>query len=721
MKDLKKFLSLGAILISSIGFSQITVTNTQTPAELVSDVLVGGGVGVSGIEFNYSVPEASAITGRMGAFDATGTTFEIPAGIILATGNVSIAPGPNGFDNSSAAADDVPDISDPDLNAIAGTSDLHDESVLEFDITVTGDSLIFHYIFASEEYPEFVGSEFNDVFGFFVSGPGISGPYSGGAENIALIPYSSDEVAINNVNNGDTDSGPCMNCEYYVSNAGGPDIEYDGYTVRLKAAVKVECLETYHVKIAIADVGDGAYDSAIFLEENSLNSMGLIVTYNEPTCYGFTDGSITLNIVGGEGGYDFSITDSLGAEQTVGNSNAANNLGSGWYDISVVDTIGCGAVSDLIFLDQPPQIEVDLNIQDVLCHGDATGYVEVDTVLYSQGDYDWISYDWSTGPPGGLGEDSDTLLTAGTYTLDLTDSLGCSASIVFEVEEPPVLEFSEIGYEPAYCRLYGYQVGNGQVFAAATGGTPDYTYQWENLGTAETSTNTTWGGLNPGDYEITVTDGNGCILTQVVTLDSVNPTAILDIQSAQLNGNYEGTAQVCISATNIAEYFANPLNPLADTSFWISIDYPNDPWTLYQDGEFFNTFDTCYNVGGEYDVCLKVQNKNGCEDSTCTKITVWDPLIIKPPNIFTPNGDGVNDIYTFEYLSQGVRTFNCIIVNRWGVTLAEINDINEGWDGTDKNGSICKDGVYFFKYSGEAENGEEFDGQGTIQIIGTKN
>ena len=284
--------------------------------------------------------------------------------------------------------------------------------------------------------------------------------------------------------------------------------------------------------------------------------IGRVIHANPERC-------ISVGVVGGEGGYDFSITDSTGAEQTIGNSNAANNLSAGCYTINVVDTIGCGAAGDIICLGQPEQIDVDLDITHVLCNGDNTGFVEVDTVLYHQGPFDDVSYDWSTGPPGGLFETSDTLLVAGEYTLDLTDAFGCSASIVFIVEEPTPLEFAEIGYEPAYCRLYDFQVGNGQVFAAGTGGTPSYTYIWEEIGSVplETSTNTTWGGLNPGDYEITITDGNGCTLIQVVTLDSVNPTAVLDITSAQLNGQNQGTAQVCIDAVNNSLFFANPLNP----------------------------------------------------------------------------------------------------------------------------------------------------------------
>jgi len=440
-----------------------------------------------------------------------------------------------------------------------------------------------------------------------------------------------------------------------------------------------------------------------------------LVSSNNPTCYGFTDGSITVETLNGDPPYDYVWDPPNGVP-----GGTFNLLGDGTYTVTVTDLNGCTGTMT-ITLTEPDSIDINLDITHVLCNGDATGWVIVDTIVGWQGTYNMISYDWSTGPPGGIGEDSDTLLIAGQYTLDITDENGCAQSIDFWINEPPILEFSEIGYEPAYCRLYNFQIGNGQVYAAATGGTPDYTYLWENLQTGDTFIPSTWGGLNPGNYEITVTDGNGCILTQVVSLDSVNPTAILDVASLQLNGDLEGTAEVCITVTNVSEYFANPLNPIADTSFWLSLDYPDDPWQLYQDDDFFSSFDTCYTEGGLYEVCLKIQNKNGCNDSICHLITVFDPLELTPPNIFTPNGDGVNDVFTFEFLQKGVKTFNCIIVNRWGYTMAIIDDIYKGWDGLDKSGSESRDGVYFYTYTGEAENGEPFKGQGTVQLIRGEN
>ncbi|MBN4071312.1 PKD domain-containing protein [Crocinitomix catalasitica] len=492
-----------------------------------------------------------------------------------------------------------------------------------------------------------------------------------------------------------------------TSTATDPTYNYTGpgtYTITLIVTSTDGCVANFNMPIIMTAEPD------------------ITIIQNDPTCFGFSDGSFTVLVSGGSGGASatFVITDASSTVINVGGSNAVNSLVAGTYTWDVDDG-GCSATGTVVIVD-PLAMVIDLDITNVLCNGDLTGGVEVDTVDNHQGAWANVSYVWSSGPPGGVGITSVTGLPAGQYTLDLTDEFGCAASIDFMILEPTPLVFSEIGYEPAYCRLYDYQVGNGQIYAAATGGVPSYSYLWTEDGSVplNTSINTTWGGLNPGSYTMVVTDANGCILTQTVALDSVNPTAIFDISSAELNGQFQGTAEVCLDAVNNSLFFANILNPIADTSFWVSFDYPNDPYTLYQNDDFFTVFDTCYDEGGEYLVCLKIQNKNGCEDEVCELITVYDALELTPPNIFTPNGDGVNDVFTFEFLQKGVLTFNCVIVNRWGVKMGEINDIYTGWDGTDRSGSQCRDGVYFYVYSGTAENGDPFEGQGTIQIVASK-
>ena len=135
---------------------------------------------------------------------------------------------------------------------------------------------MFNFVWASEEYPEYSNSSFNDSFGFFLSGPGLSGPYSNNAENIALIPGTTLPITINNVNNGGNGiTGPCEYCEFYIHNPQGTDataIEYDGFTTVITAEAEVQCGETYHIKIALADAGDTSWDSAVFFEAGSFTS-----------------------------------------------------------------------------------------------------------------------------------------------------------------------------------------------------------------------------------------------------------------------------------------------------------------------------------------------------------------------------------------------------------------------------------------------------------------
>ncbi|MBL7899871.1 MAG: choice-of-anchor L domain-containing protein, partial [Crocinitomicaceae bacterium] len=269
----KKVIILSVLLsLGSMGSqAQIIVTNTQTPAELVQDVLVGSGVTVSNITFNTSVPLANAVNVQAGYFNAGTSSFPIPEGVVLATGNVILAPGPNNTGSATNNTGVGAAITDADLSSFNGPGIIeYNHAILEFDFIPAGDSVAFNYIFGSEEYPEFVDGGFNDAFGFFISGPGITGPYTGGAANIALVPGTTTPVTIDNLNAGDYPM-------YYVNNAGGTAVQYDGHTTVLTAAAAVQCGETYHIKLAICDAGDGSWDSGVFLQASSFSSNGVNV------------------------------------------------------------------------------------------------------------------------------------------------------------------------------------------------------------------------------------------------------------------------------------------------------------------------------------------------------------------------------------------------------------------------------------------------------------
>ena len=499
---------------------------------------------------------------------------------------------------------------------------------------------------------------------------------------------------------GGTWSADCGACIDPVTGEFDPEMAGEGTWEICYMAGEEPCTDTECINITVLS-GDCLLSGTI--------------SFNPPTCFGFSDGSVTANITGITGAVTYTITNEAGEEVNFDNSNTANSLSEGWYYIYVVDEFPCEFI-DSVFLDDPDQMEVAINISHPLCYGEESGQVEVDEVLNYTGEFDNLTYNWAPNPNGenGIGQDSLPDAPDGEYNLLINDENGCTVSIDFELIDPDSLTFSEFGYYPAYCRLYGYQKGNGVVFAAGGGGTPDYSYEWENLETGETEDNTTWGGLNPGTYQFTMEDNNGCIKTATIEVDSLNPQAEFEMESTDFTGVWEGTAPVEITFINQSNYFANPNNPLADTVFFWNFDLGAGE-ELSED--VFETFNQTYTQAGDYSICLTVTNKNGCVDSTCKDLTIYDPFVFVPINVFSPNNDGVNDVFTFTNTAQSVGTFTCVIVNRWGKEMATLSGIEDTWDGTTPGGSAATSGVYFYTYSGESQNGLPFNGQGTIQLV----
>lgn len=253
---MKKIFCLLLLFVNNFVFSQLVVDNSLTPQQLVQNILAGTGVQISNVSY-------TGATISIGSFDGTSSNIGFPGGIILSTGNIVDAVGPN---NSGSTGEDNGLGGDPDLDDITD-NDTHDAAILEFDFIPVSDTIKFNYVFGSEEYMEFVNGGVNDGFGFFISGPGINGPFTNNAENLALIPGTSQFVTIDNVNED-------LNGQFYFNNENpaGQSVQYDGFTLPLQAISQVQCGETYHLKIVIADAGDGVWDSGVFLEAGSLSS-----------------------------------------------------------------------------------------------------------------------------------------------------------------------------------------------------------------------------------------------------------------------------------------------------------------------------------------------------------------------------------------------------------------------------------------------------------------
>lgn len=513
----------------------------------------------------------------------------------------------------------------------------------------------------------------------------------------------------------------CGSLDVLVQNSGSPGLTYFWYFGDGTTGTGANNIHTYPgtgtytISLMTTDPVCGFEDSTS--QEVTVFGQSVSVIYNDPTCHQFSDASLTINVNDAEGGEVILIQNAAGTTLNPGGTNTANNLNGAWYYYSVSLGPGCTLV-DSVLIPDPPALDAGLNLYHPLCFG-GTGSVLIDTVYNWQGNYNNISFIWAPNPAGvgGVWADSSWNMPAGNYVLTINDDNGCSNTVDFTIVEPPQLNLVEFGMESASCRLFYYQNGNGVVYAAANGGTPDYDYLWTNLSNGDTSNNSTWGGLNPADYMITVTDANGCTLTQTITLDSLNPIADFDMSSLDFTIEWEGDAPIEVHFVNQSQNFSNINDPNADTTFFWNFNYDEGPWVISHDVD--ETFDTVY-TAGTYTICITALNKNGCSDTLCQEIIVYDPVLLDPPNIFTPDGDGINDEFTFEFRSQGIETFDCIVVNRWGVTVGEFNQINSSWDGTDRNGDPCTDGVYFYIYSGVGFNGVQVSGQGTVTLVNGK-
>ena len=242
--------------------TEASALNGWTADSLVRNILLDNGVTISNAKFNGSnrVIDCNSI----GIFEtgSISTNLGIRSGLILASGGISVAVGPN-YDDGYSVPTNCASYYDNDLASIA-SDDPFDVAVLEFDFVPWDNMLSFSFVFGSEEYMEYVGLGYNDVFGFFVDGINPAGGYYD-HQNMALIPGTTEVVSIDNVNLN-------HNSAYYIDNTNGRSIQFDGFTTVIEVSFDVVPMSNYHIKMAICDVGDDMYDSGVFLEAHSFTT-----------------------------------------------------------------------------------------------------------------------------------------------------------------------------------------------------------------------------------------------------------------------------------------------------------------------------------------------------------------------------------------------------------------------------------------------------------------
>jgi len=559
MMNGKFFVTLIAFAMHSLAFGQLITNSSLSPQGLVQNVLLGSGVTVSNVMYNGS-------PGAIGQFTANNTTLGITQGIVMTTGTVqATSSGPQGPNNqSNAGMDNNAPGSTLLTNQVLGGTQTFNAAILEFDFIPYADTVRFKYVFGSDEYPEFAppnNSGYNDVFGFFISGPGIVG-----MQNIARLPNGGGIVSINNVNaitnqqfftfNGDGNSPPYDSNPQYI--------QYDGFTKVLEAVSKVQCGQTYHLIIAIADAGDAQWDSGMFLEANSLSTKTPIEieytlsqqVYTNPdwlaegcvsadvtlTRQNNLSSSLTIPVqVSGtaSNGLDYTgvpttITFNAGQTDATFTLNALfDNLTEGLENVVLTFPISdpCGNVTPLVvtlYIQDVPPLVVTINGATIACPGDP-----INLTTNVSGGVTPYQFTWSTGET----TSSINFTPTSTQTINVQVSDACSssptsASIIVNVPQYPPITISVSNDLTEICPYLPQDFG-----VIASGGTGAYNYQWTANGLPFDVTDSI--SVAPGistNYVISVSDNCGN-----VAIDSI----LYTITSPPLTVQTNGPLQIC--------------------------------------------------------------------------------------------------------------------------------------------------------------------------------
>ncbi len=609
--------------------AQITITPNNN-AQSLTQQLLGGGVSIS----NFSYTGAN---GAAGFFKVTAASppLGIDSGIVFSTGYVQTRfSGTNiginniANDGTSGANRASSNLNRPgDANLATIIPQNYDAAVLEFDFVPTGDSIVFRYVFGSEEYPEYNCSKYNDVFAFFISGPGITGN-----KNIALVPNTNIPVAINSINNGIViPSGPignnisyCNNMgpgspflQYYVDNTTSRYIAFNGFTKVLEAASAVQPCQTYHLKIAIADGFDRIYDSGVFLEAKSLRSSGLTIINSNPLsnsgdpylAEGCTTGGIKIKrkqtgnfsqqvslVYGGTATNGTDVT-LLPAVATIAANDSfvyipivpiADHLPEGIEKLKIYVSGGCinniNAFSD--------SIEIQIRDYDTLgiTPKDSTGICKGSSLQLSASagysNYTWQPIQLLSNP-----------LIHNPVAVPITDGTTFICQAVLgscEAKDSVKLSFKKLLLvlkQDVVCK----NAGTGQI-KVATG------WQWQKplefwINNRPRQTDSSFSNLSMGTYQVKVRDASGCTDSIAVTINQLFPDLTID-STAVTYANCTDTATGLIT---------------------ISAGGGKPPFVYSADGGAFQPLNIFQATVGSHFVVVK--DANTCTDTALVLIT----------------------------------------------------------------------------------------------------
>jgi gliding motility-associated-like protein len=512
--------------------------------------------------------------------------------------------------------------------------------------------------------------------------------------------------------------------------------------------------DTYTFTIIDANGGTKSLTGLIVTQPNDM----VIVAATTPiTCYGANNASITLTVTGGTGPY-------TGAWDNLATGLSQTNLSAGTYTITVTDSKGCQKPITVV-IPEAPVFMVNPIATNITCHGAHDGSIQLNLV----GGQAPLSLTWSDGSTAGLTRNN---LGPGTYTATISDGTPCFITRTFIIVDPQVLVIGANVLNATNCT----NANSGTIDLNVSGGVPPFNFVWSNGANTEDLTNIIAGNYavvvtdangcsKSSQYVVTRPSP---IVLNVATQTEFNCQAKTVVQnftaqsaggaqpityswssgtvsgnqnqnmSTNLNGTIQLTATDAIGCTNNYTFDVN-LPTLGNVGFGftastyqtygfysindpiqftsaITGDYVSLNWN-FGDGQFSTDLNPIhsYSVPGPYVVTLSVTYPFGCVYQKVISIIVTEGYRLIVPNAFTPNTDGLNELFLPKYIGLTELEFN--VYDTWGELIySEQGDVLSGWNGT-INGVEAENGNYFFTLSGKTFYGTIITRNGPFVLI----
>lgn len=415
-----------------------------------------------------------------------------------------------------------------------------------------------------------------------------------------------------------------------------------------------------------ANLAAGSYTITVTDDNGCTNTSTFLLT--QPTqltssethvnvlCFGEATGSATVTATGGTPGYTYTWT------PAVSNTNTANAITAGNYTVIVTDSNNC-TVQQSISVTEPPLLTLSATPTAVLCNGGNTG--SLNTV--ASGGVTSYTFNATDGTNNYNSANGNFVnLSAGNYSVTVTDNNQCEATATATVTEPAILS-NAVTVTDATC----YHYADGVVQVVTSGGVPVYSYLFSGGNSNNTGV---FGGLTAGNYSITVTDVNGCSLVETATI--AEPDSVL----------------VSVTPTPVEVKLGNELTIQLNTNQVSTVNYN---WTPAFGLTCYDCPNPVFNGVYSQPYTVVVTNQDGCVGTSQFTVTVIPNYDVFIPNAFTPNGDGQNDYWELFGNMNGIKQFEISLFNRIGEKVFESTDLNFKWDGTYR-GQKTPPGIYVY-------------------------